>query len=117
MGEIDKMLDETNRQMDQSKKILQELANEVVSLAEVIQPALDKQISALRSARMTTVSEISQSLTVLRDIRRFFLEEAHVQEMERLERFVAVCKELERLKKDGVLDALSDTILRLGVGG
>jgi hypothetical protein len=114
MGDVDKMLEETNRQMEQSKKLLQDLANEVVNLGEVIQPALERQIGVLRSARMSTISEISQSLTAFRDLRQFFLADEHEHEMARLKEFVDVCERLLTLKNSGMLDALADTILKLG---
>lgn len=115
-SEVDKILNDTNHEIEQSKKILQDLANEVMSLADVVQPALEKQIAALRSARMATVSEIRESLSALRDIRKFFIESDYETEMERLERFVKVCRELQSLKRDGTLDSLVDTILRLSIG-
>ena len=114
-GEIDKMLEQTNREIEQSKKLLQELANEVVTLADIVQPALDKQIQALRSARMSTVLEIRESLSALRDIRKFFLEEDYEREMGRLERFVGVCRELQKLKREGVLDSVAETAIRMGL--
>lgn len=114
-NEVDKMIEQTNMQMEQSKRILQDLANEVSALADIVQPALEKQIGALRSARMTTVNEIKESLTALRDIRKFFLEDDYEAEMQRLERFVKVCRELQELKAAGVLDAVSDTVLKLAV--
>lgn len=115
MGDIDKMLAETNQQMETSKKLLQELANEVTALAEVVQPALEKQIAALRSARMATVNEIQQTLVALRDIRKFFLEDDYQKELERLRDFVELCQLLKELKEAGVLDAVADTMIRLAI--
>ena len=64
---------------------------------------------------MTVVNEIRESLSALRDIRKFFLDPEHEKEMVRLEQFVALCRELQALKQSGVLDAVSDTIIRLGL--
>ena len=115
-GEIEKMLAETNKEMENSKRILQELANEVAQLTDIVQPALEKQIAALRSARMATVGEIKESLVALREIRTFFLEDRHAQEVASLKEFVEVMERLRDLKSAGVLDAVADTIIRLGVG-
>ncbi len=115
-GEIEKMLAETNKEMENSKRILQELANEVAQLTDIVQPALEKQIAALRSARMATVGEIKESLVALREIRTFFIESRHREEMESLKEFVDVLERLQKLKAAGVLDAVSDTIINLGVG-
>ncbi len=115
-GEIEKMLAETNKEMENSKRILQELANEVAALTDIVQPALEKQIAALRSARMATVNEIKESLVALREIRKFFMESDHMVECGRLAEFVGVCERLRDLKSQGVLDAVADTIINLGVG-
>jgi hypothetical protein len=82
-------------------------------LADIVQPSLMKQAQDLRSARMTVVSEVQQALGAMRDVRKFFLESDYETEMARLERFVKVCRELQALKDDGVLDAVCDSSLRL----
>ena len=114
LNPVDKMLETTNKEMETAKRVLQELANEVTALADIVQPALEKQIASLRSARMATVNEI-QSLTAMRDIRKFFLEADYAVEMERLERFVRLCRDLQELKASGVFDAVCDTALRLAI--
>jgi len=116
MEDVEKLLKQTNDEVRESKKILEELANEVTALADVVQPALDRQIKALRSARMTTVSEIRESLAALREIRKFFIESDYEVEMQRLERFVNLCREIQRLKAEGVFDAVCDSALKLAVG-
>lgn len=115
MAEIDKMLEQTNREIEQSKKVLQDLANEVTTLADIVQPALEKQIGALRSARMATVNEIRESLGALREIRKFFLEDDYAREMERLKEFTEVCQALQSLKQAGVLDAVAEIALKMAI--
>ena len=99
----------------ESKETMEELYNKATSILDEINPALLKQAKELRSTRMTMVSEISQSLTALKDIRKFFLESDYQHEMERLERFVKICHELKELKQEGVLDAISDIAIRLAI--
>lgn len=115
MNEVDKMILSSKESIEASKKTLQDLANEVSNLADIIQPALEKQIMAIRSARMATVNEIRESLLALREIRKFFLEDDYQKEMDRLAAFVALCKEVQTLKTDGTFDAVAETMIHLAV--
>lgn len=109
------LLKSTNDEVEGSKKILQTLSNEIGALSDFIQPQLMKHVSDLRSARMSVTTEINESLKALREIRKFFIEDDYKVEMERLQRFVDVCKELKALKESGVLDAVCDSAIRLAV--
>jgi hypothetical protein len=113
--EVNRMIQETTASLEDSKKVLQQLSNEIAALVEIVQPALEKQIGAIRSARMTTVTEIRETLTSLREIRKFFLESDYESEMQRLQRFVDLCKQIQHLKNEGVLDVMADTAIRLGI--
>ncbi len=104
-----------NGQVTESKKILQSLYNEVRTVHDQIQPELTKQIMEIRNARMAIVSEIQAMLTMLKDIRKFFLESDYEKEVGRLKEFIRVCEELEGLKKRGVLDAIGDTVIKLSL--
>lgn len=105
-----------NLEVDESKKILQNLVNEIKILHNIVEPALLKAIQDMRTARMTMVSEVSQSLKLLGDVRKFFFEKDYDEEMKRLERFVNICKEIKKLKDDGVFDAVCDSALKLAIG-
>lgn len=98
-----------------SREVLEQLKNDVVALSDVIHPQLIETATKLRSARMTVVSEVNASLSAMRDVRKFFIEHDYEVEIARLERFIALCRELMALKEAGVLDAVADTTLRLAV--
>lgn len=115
MEQTNELLKATNSEVQESKKILESLANDVRALADVIGPALLQQVKALRDSRMAVVREVHETLTAMRDIRSFFLESAYETEMQRLERFVTVCREIQALKENGVFDAVCDSALRLAV--
>ncbi len=87
--------------------------SQLIDAANGVNDSLVAHIQALRSSRMACTSEVQQSLTALKDVRKFFLESDYELEMNRLERFVTVCKELKALKDDGTLDVIADTSLRL----
>ena len=115
MEDTARMLEATNRQLVEAKETMQSLVNELGSAADVIGPSLMKHVQELRSARMTVTAEVRESLTALRDLRRFFLESDYESEMVRLERFVKLCREIQVLKADGVFDAVCESALRLAV--
>jgi hypothetical protein len=62
---------------------------------------------------MTLTVESNQLLKQLEDVRKFFLDKNYEQEMQRTERFISMCNTLKELKKDGTLDAVSETLIRL----
>lgn len=109
------LLTALNKELTESKAILQNLANEIRAVQDIVGPALMAHAQQLRSARMTVVSELQTSLVALREVRKFFLESDYADEMDRLERFVRVCKEVQVLKQSGVFDAVVDSAIRLAV--
>jgi hypothetical protein len=76
----------------------------------------DYMLQALRDARATKVAieiETKQTLAALADIRKFFLDSRHEEEVQRLKEFVTLCERLRDLRDSGFLDTVCDTILRL----
>jgi len=67
----------------------------------------------VREKRYAIVTESAAAVKSLRDIRQFFLGQDYEKERDRLADFADLCERLQRLKNDGTLDAVSDTILRL----
>ncbi len=115
MEETRALLEEANEEVTKSKEVLEDLANKIKSLAEIVIPELHKQSEVVRASRMSVVREVSLSLDAFKDVRKFFLDKDYKNEMERLERFVAICKELKELKEQGVLDAVADVSIRLSI--
>lgn len=115
MDHTAELLNAINQEVEESKVRLQELSNEVHAISGIVNPALAAQAEALRAARMTTVSEIQQSLNAMREIRKFFFESNYSEEMDRLERFVRLCREIKALKDEGTFDAICDASIRMAV--
>jgi hypothetical protein len=65
--------------------------------------------------RMAFGREVKQIITDASDIRQFFLDEKHLEQVRRLKEFVELCERLKALKQDGTLDAIADTMLKLAV--
>ena len=64
---------------------------------------------------MNLISEIRACLENLKEIRSFFLESNYEKEMERLERFVKICKEIQQLKQSGIFDDICDSAIRMAI--
>jgi len=109
------MLKAVNAEIAESKKIMQQLHDEVRAIGDIVGPQLLKQIEALRAARMAAVTEVQKSLSALRDVRNFFLESTYEVEITRLERLVRLCREVQALKQAGVFDAICESALNLAV--
>ena len=115
MEQTQKLIEVANEQALESRKILETLADQIRALVDVVQPLLIEQIQQIRSSRMTLVSELQQSLTALREVRKFFLEDDYRKEIDRLEEFVALCRKIVDLKESGVFDAVCDSAIRLAI--
>lgn len=75
-----------------------------------------ESLTALNEVRMTRMAldtETKQTLAACADVRKFFLSADHEKEIARLKEFIELCERLKKLKADGTLDALADTILKL----
>ena len=109
------LLEAAHKELSITKQTLQELANEIRAVHDIVAPQLLAQAQSLRSARMTVVADLREAMTALRDVRKFFLESDYAVEMARLERYVALCRELQVLQQQGVLDAVSDVAIKLAL--
>lgn len=116
MDETTALLKETTEEMRAAKEELESLKNQLANLYSTTLPELDEHLKRFRGVRMAVASEMATTLTELRDVRRFFLERDHAEEVQRLERFASLCRELLELKKSGALDAICDSALRLELG-
>lgn len=111
------LLKETVEEMKSAKEELEQLKNQVTNLYATTLPELEEHLLRFRGVRMAVGQEMTLALTCLRDVRRFFMEREHTEEIQRLERFAALCRELLELKKSGALDAICDSALKLEMGG
>jgi hypothetical protein len=109
------LLKAANEEVNESRRILEELANQVRDVGGIVEESLMAQIERLRSARMTAIREVRESLAALRDIRAFFLEADYEKEVLRMERLLGLCREFQAAKATGVLDVVCDAALRLAV--
>ena len=97
----------------ESKTKLEQLYNEMKTINNELVPLFSNQIEKIRTTRMTVDREVTGIISAWRDVRKFFLDSDHDREMKRLREFIDLCHELKKLKEDGILDALSETVLKL----
>lgn len=67
----------------------------------------------VRQSRMAIVGEVAHLLQPLKEVRAFLLGPDYQHEIARLKEFCDLCERLAQLKKDGTLDAIADTIIKL----
>jgi hypothetical protein len=70
-------------------------------------------VRELRQYKMALEVETRQTLNAFKDVRNFFFDDKHEEEVARLREFVDLCQRLEKLKESGFLDTVADTMLRL----
>jgi|SRR5262252_865255 len=73
----------------------------------------NERLKDLRMWRMAFDLEVKTLLRDAADIRQFFLDDKHIEEVKRLKEFVELCERLKALKQDGTLDAVMDSMLKL----
>ena len=96
-----------------ARKVINELTQGMGGEMEKFRADGKVYLDDIRQTRFAVVSECSQMLKELRDVRQFFVGPDHQPQVERLKEFVDLCERLAKLKKDGTLDALADTIIKL----
>lgn len=104
-----------NKEVEESRKILQGMSNDIRITADTIMPEMAKIVKKIRDTRMTITTELSKSLSMMRDVRKFFLEDEHSDEVDRLERFIGLSERLKSLIEDGTMNAICDIILKLEI--
>lgn len=116
METVDAMMKKINEEVGESSKLLKKAVNEMKATYDILMPDMVKMVKDIRSSRMTVTMELKQSLTIMKDVRKFFLDSDYKTEMERLEKFVLLGERMQRLLKDGTMDAVCDIILKLSIG-
>lgn len=110
------ILSKITEELVTSKEALQELYNDIAVMHNTLQPQFKNVVKNLRDNRMTVTVELTKSLNMMRDVRKFFLEKEHEQEIERLKEFIVLAERLRKLLDDGTLDAVTNIILKLETG-
>jgi hypothetical protein len=111
---------EALRKTEELRKRAQEVWDSIDYLLEhVTEPAeqylgfINATLKTIREQKMALQTETRGLMSALREVREFFLEDKHEEEVRRLTEFVELCERLKRLKDSGFLDTVAETMLRL----
>ena len=113
MENVKSAIEEIHEDIEKSIDVLQQSYNELLKTHGLIAPQIIKMSKELREKRLALTTEIKSSISLMRDIRKFFLEKDHKIEIERIEEFLNVCERVKALIEDGTMDTITETILRL----
>ena len=112
--ELAQAIKATHEEINTAREVVRNLANELADVIDVIEPALTSHTNRIRQARMASIEEMRQVTLGIRELKQIILADSTDQMLVKAERFIAICRELERWRADGTLDRL----LRLfGSGG
>ena len=120
-----RVIDEINKQPQKltelaraavdARNVLRENLRELGGGLEDFNAKVKVSLDDVRQSRFAFVTEISQMINPLKELRQFLLDKQYETEITRLREFVDLCERLHRLKNDGTLDAIADTMIRLAV--
>lgn len=113
--ETAEMMDAAVKQLKEARSELEKTSNRIHALHDEVFPKLVSYVQEIRSMRMAATTEMTSILNEMKQVHKFFIEASYEREMGELERFVGLCKEIQRLKNDGVFDAVCDSIIRLAI--
>lgn len=99
-----------------AKREMQDTLNETRATMNALEPLLLDNIERVRRHRMAVLTEMNKSLTMLKDVRKFFLDKEHKEEIARLKELIELSERLRSLTKDGTMEAVTDIIIKLMEG-
>ena len=96
-----------------ARNVLDENMKQIGPLMENFNATVKVALEDVRQSRMAIIGEVAHLLQPLREVRAFLLGKDYEFEIARLKEFCDLCDRLSKLKKDGTLDAIADTIIKL----
>lgn len=112
--EIVKSIHEATKELDEARDVVRNLANDLAEVADVIEPILTEQSQRIRRARMQVIDECRQTAVALKEFRDILQSNAMLSAIERAERLISACKELEEFRACGFLDAFLEAFAGVG---
>jgi hypothetical protein len=99
------MITAVSDELRRAKQEMQDLANEVTTVGELVSVKLAKQLDNIRNKRGAVTRELQDVLIPLKALRTFF-DEGGDQDVNRLEKLNALCSQLEGFHRSGALSGL-----------
>jgi hypothetical protein len=98
-----------------ARNVLDENMKQIGPVMEDFNARVKVALEDVRQSRMAVVGEVAHLLQPLKELRAFLLGKDYEFEIARLKEFCDLCERLAKLKKDGTLDAIADTIIKLAM--
>lgn len=96
-----------------ARKIVRELLDGIGGEMEKFNASSKVYLEDIRRTRFAVVSETASMTKELKEVRQFFLGSDYKDQIARLTEFVDLCERLQKLKQNGFLDSVADTMLKL----
>ncbi len=113
MEHVKEAIEEIRGDIKKSQETLQQSYNELLKMHDLFSPQIVKMSKQLREKRTALLTEVKLSMTLFKDIRKFFIEKEHKTEINNIKEFAEVCERVKKLIDDGTMDAITDAILKL----
>lgn len=96
-----------------AKEALFAAMNDLGETVHGFKKTTDDYSKDLHAFKASVILDLGAAKKEMADVRKFFLEKEHVTEIDRLKEFLDLCDRFKKLKDDGVLDVITDCILKL----
>jgi hypothetical protein len=80
---------------------------------DLLVPKILELSNSLREKRTALNTEVRLSMSLFRDVRKFFLEKDHKTEINNIKEFADICDRVKNLINNGTMDAITEAILKL----
>jgi hypothetical protein len=111
--QVPEIMSDLAEKAHEAKMTLMEAVTGISTGMDHLRPMRKEMTEELKEMRTSVTSEVAATLKPLEDIRKFFLGPDHDKEIARLREFVELCERLKKLKDEGFLDSVADTLLKL----
>ena len=106
------LLREINSEAEASKKTFRGLLNDMKAGNKNMRPGLLELSCETRTSRVEITTELQKALTVMKDVRKFFLESEYIEEVARLGEVVSVVERMKALIQDGTYNIVLKLIIK-----
>lgn len=96
-----------------AKEALFAAMNDLGETVHGFKKTTDDYSKDLHAFKASVILDLGAAKKEMADVRKFFLEKEHVTEIDRLKEFLDLCDRFKKLKDEGVLDVITDCILKL----
>jgi vacuolar-type H+-ATPase subunit H len=112
---LQESLAKSAEELDKAKTTVHNLANELINVVDIIEPALADQTKRIRDARMASVLEIQQITESIKTLRLMLLSPESKQMLDRGERLLAILRDLEEFRSSGALESFAKAFSSVAV--